>query len=183
MAVFLTADTHFGHKGICRFTEENGKPVRPWDDVDEMNEAMVQYWNETVSTEDKVYVLGDYVINRKFIEVAKRLNGKKCLIKGNHDIFRLREYTPYFYDVRSYHVMNGLILSHIPIHPMELDRFGCNVHGHLHTKRVLKEDGTIDPRYYCVSVEHTNFRPISIEKVIENIKSQGGSVDYKKFGN
>lgn len=183
MAIFLTADTHFGHKGICSFTEENGNPFRPWNDVSRMNEAMIEYWNITVKPGDKVYILGDYVINRKFIDVAKRLNGKKCLVKGNHDIFRLRDYTPYFYDVRSYHVMNGLIFSHIPIHPMELNRFGCNVHGHLHTKRVLEDDGSIDPRYYCVSVEHTNFRPIALDQVIENIKSQGGTVEYNKFGN
>ncbi|MGA1873758.1 MAG: hypothetical protein ACMUHY_08805, partial [Thermoplasmatota archaeon] len=39
----------------------------------------------------------------------------KVLIKGNHDIFKLTDYTKYFRDIRGYHVMNGLILSHIPI--------------------------------------------------------------------
>lgn len=190
-SVFLTSDTHFGHQGICKFTNADGSPVRPWDNPDDMDEEMVKRWNETVKPNDKVYHLGDLVINRKALAIMHRLNGDKVLIKGNHDIFKLDEYTQHFREIRAYHVMNGMILSHIPIHEASLGRFGTNVHGHLHSNRVMKANGfdkktgtvtygnQIDPRYYNVSVEQTDFRPILFEAVVKRIEAEGGTVGFK----
>ena len=193
---FLVSDTHFGHTGVCRFTESDGvTKIRPWTDPDEMDEAMVKMWNETVRPNDKVYHLGDVVINRKALKTLARLNGDKVLIKGNHDIFRMEEYTPYFREIRAYHVLNGLILSHIPVHPESLGRFGTNVHGHLHTNRVKKIVGVNvktgefkystenDVRYHCVCVEQTDFKPISLEDVVKRIEAEGGEVGMKVKGN
>jgi calcineurin-like phosphoesterase family protein len=168
--LFLTADTHFGHWGVCKFLTKEGNKLRPWNTPDEMDEEMIELWNQTVRPNDKVYLLGDYVINRRAIKTASRLNGKKCLIKGNHDIFRLDEYSEHFYDIRGYHILDNMILSHIPIHECQLDRYEYNIHGHLHSNRVLNAEGNIDPRYFCVSVEHTDFRPISFEEVKTIIK-------------
>ena len=185
-SVFLTSDTHFGHTGVCKFTTATGEKLRPWDSADEMDEDMVQKWNETVKPTDKVYHLGDVVINRKSLQIMRRLNGDKVLIKGNHDIFKLTDYTEHFRDIRSYHVMNGLILSHIPVHPSQLERFGCNIHGHLHSNRVMstgfngKVTDTIDPRYFSVCVEQTDFRPILFEEVLKRIEEQGGTVGFKE---
>ena len=183
-AVFLVSDTHFGHTGVCRFLRDDGTKLRPWDDPNEMDEEMVKRWNETVRPNDKVYHLGDVVINRKALKTLERLNGDKVLIKGNHDIFRLDEYTPYFRDIRGYHVMNGMILSHIPMHVESLARFGTNIHGHLHYNRVKeynvdRDEYVIDPRYHCVCVEHTDYRPILFEDVIKRIKEEGGTVGFK----
>jgi calcineurin-like phosphoesterase family protein len=184
--VFLVSDTHFGHAGVCRFMRDDGvTKLRPWDNPEEMDEAMVKLWNETVRPNDKVYHLGDVVINRKALHIMHRLNGDKVLIKGNHDIFRLDEYTPFFRDIRGYHVLNGLILSHIPVHEESLARFGCNIHGHLHSNRVMKEMlhnkgvQVIDPRYFCVCVEQTDFKPIAFEEVMKRIKNEGGEVGFK----
>ena len=190
-AVFLTSDTHFGHTGVCRFTNSDGSKMRPWTDPDEMDEEMVKRWNETVRPKDKVYHLGDVVINRKALKIMSRLNGDKVLIRGNHDIFRDDEYRQYFRELRAYHVMNGMILSHIPIHSESLGRFGTNIHGHLHANRVRKEVETlhefgvrgsrhyIDVRYHCVCVEQTDYRPILFEDVIKRIEAEGGSVGFK----
>ena len=186
-AVFLVSDTHFGHAGVCRFThEDTGVKIRPWDNPDEMDEEMVKRWNETVKPNDKVYHLGDVVINRKCLSIMSRLNGDKVLIRGNHDIFRDDEYRQYFRELRAYHVMNGMILSHIPVHPDSLGRFGTNIHGHLHTGRVKIQDkytrGTWlvnDVRYHCVCVEQTDFRPILFENVIKRIKEEGGEVGFR----
>jgi calcineurin-like phosphoesterase family protein len=189
--VFLTSDTHWGHANICKFTNYDGSPVRPWDDVEEMNEEMIKRWNETVGPKDKVYHLGDVVINRRFLPILDRLNGDKVLIKGNHDIFPLKDYVKYFRDIRAYHVMNGMILSHIPVHKESIARFGTNIHGHTHGNRVMKivgayTDGTpirskdkIDPDYFCVCVEQTDYRPISFEDVLQKIKDQGGQVGFR----
>jgi calcineurin-like phosphoesterase family protein len=185
-SVFLVSDTHFGHAGVCRFTDDTtGEKIRPWTDPHEMDEAMVKMWNETVKPTDKVYHLGDVVINRKALSIMHRLNGDKVLIKGNHDIFKLEDYTLHFRDIRAYHVMNGMILSHIPLHPESKGRFKCNIHGHLHTNRVKfkNEYGVekIDPFYFNVSVEQIGFKPMLFEEVMEKIMEQRNHEPFKTF--
>ena len=178
-AVFLVSDTHFGHAGVCKFLRNDGvTKLRPWDDPAEMDEFMVRAWNERVGPNDKVYHLGDVVINRRAMSTLARLNGDKVLIRGNHDIFRDDEYRQYFRELRAYHVMNGMILSHIPIHEASLGRFGTNIHGHLHANRVMK-DGVVDVRYHCVCVEATDFAPVLFEDVIKRITAEGGSVGFQ----
>ena len=186
-SVFLVSDTHFGHAGVCRFVHPNDPTVklRPWDNPDEMDEEMVRRWNDRVRPTDKVYHLGDVVINRRALPILNRLNGDKVLIRGNHDIFKDEDYTPYFRSLRGYHVMNGMILSHIPIHEASLGRFGVNIHGHLHATRVMRPLATsgrldqIDPRYHCVCVEQTDFAPILFEDVIKRIKEEGGVIGFQ----
>ena len=186
-SVFLVSDTHFGHAGVCRFTHPDDPDVklRPWDNADEMDEEMIRRWNDRVRPSDKVYHLGDVVINRKALKTLHRLNGDKVLIRGNHDIFPDVEYREYFRELRAYHVLNGMILSHIPIHPESLGRFGVNIHGHLHASRVKIEPvgkygiPVIDTRYHCVCVEQTDFAPILFEDVIKRITAEGGSVGFK----
>ena len=185
-AVFLVSDTHFGHAGVCRFTRTDGvTKLRPWTDPDEMDEFMVAAWNERVRPNDKVYHLGDVVINRKALGIMRRLNGDKVLIRGNHDIFRDVEYREHFRELRAYHVMNGMILSHIPIHSESLGRFGVNIHGHLHANRVMlpgfngKITDIVDVRYHCVCVEHTDFAPILFEDVIQRIEAEGGQIGFQ----
>ena len=190
-AVFLVSDTHFGHAGVCRFLRDDGTKLRPWDDPSEMDEEMIIRWNERVRPNDKVYHLGDVVINRKAMSTLARLNGDKVLIRGNHDIFRDDEYRMYFRELRAYHVMNGMILSHIPVHEASLGRFGTNIHGHLHANRVKKARGVdartgttlysdeVDPRYWCACVEQTDYTPILFEDAIKRIEEEGGTVGFK----
>jgi hypothetical protein len=157
-----------------------------------MDEAMVRAWNERVKPTDKVYHLGDVVINRKAMKTLARLNGDKVLIRGNHDIFRDDEYREYFRELRAYHVMNGMILSHIPLHTESLGRFGVNIHGHTHANRVKKIRGVNaktgellysdenDVRYHCVCVEQLpDFAPMLFEDVIKRIEAEGGSVGFR----
>ena len=191
-SVFLVSDTHFGHSGVCSFMRNDGvTKLRPFDNPDEMDEFMVEAWNKKVKPTDKVYHLGDIVINRKALKIMHRLNGDKVLIRGNHDIFRDNEYREYFRELRAYHVMSGMILSHIPLHTASLGRFGTNIHGHTHANRVMKPRGfdvktgeilysnEVDVRYHCVCVEQTDWAPILFEEVIDRIKQEGGTVEFK----
>ena len=189
-ATFLVSDTHFGHVGVCKFThpEDPTVKLRPWDTPEEMDEEMIRRWNDRVRPNDKVYHLGDVVINRKALPTLARLNGDKVLIRGNHDIFRDTEYREYFRELRAYHVLNGMILSHIPVHEASLGRFGVNIHGHLHATRVKKAWGVaartgevlygsqLDVRYHCVCVEQTDFAPILLEDVYKRIEAEGGRI-------
>jgi calcineurin-like phosphoesterase family protein len=164
---WITADTHFGHLGVCKFLRRDGvTKLRPWDNPDEMDEALIKNWNSVVKDEDRVYHLGDVVINRKALHTLYRLNGRKVLVKGNHDIFKLKDYLPFFDDIRAYIVKKTgdgrkVIMSHVPIHPDSLGRFGVNIHGHLHADKID------DKRYLCVSVEHTNFTPIEFGEAVK----------------
>jgi len=185
--IFFIADTHFGHQGVCEFLREDGSKLRHWYSAAEMDEELVKNWNEVVRPCDKVYHLGDVAIKHQALKILERLNGDKVLIKGNHDIHKLRHYTSYFRDIRAYHVMDKIICSHIPVHPDSKGRFVANIHGHTHARRVLlpdtiKIDGAhititkeldkaIDPFYFCVSVEQIDYRPIAYEEIVKQIEN------------
>ncbi len=167
--VWFTSDTHFGHANIVKFTYHDA-PLRPFASVEEMDETLVERWNSVVKPYDRVYHLGDVAMSRRCISTVGRCNGKKILIRGNHDIFKLKDYTPYFEDVRAYKIYpaHGIICSHIPVHERQLGgRFGRNVHGHLHASVIMSDDNRQpDVRYMNVSVERTNYTPISLEEII-----------------
>ncbi len=166
-STFLVADTHFGHWGVCKFLSKDGTTkLRPWADPNVMDKDMVALWNDTVRPNDKVYHLGDVVINRRALPILEQLHGDKVLIKGNHDIFKLHDYTKYFRDIRAYHVMDKFILSHIPVHESQKRRWEGNIHGHLHDRSID------DPWYTCVSVEQINYKPILFEELVYKIRTK-----------
>ena len=125
---------------------------------------MIKNWNSVVGPKDKVYHLGDVVINREALPTLAHLNGDKILVKGNHDIFKLKDYTPYFRDIRAYNIFNNFIMSHIPVHPDSKGRFDGNIHGHMHANKLD------DPWYRCVCVEQINYTPIPVDVVIKEMK-------------
>lgn len=82
MAKYYISDLHLGHDNVLRFDN------RPWNTLDEMHEAIVERWNTTVSKSDDIYILGDAIWNNEIgVDVMRRLNGRKHLIRGNHDRF------------------------------------------------------------------------------------------------
>jgi calcineurin-like phosphoesterase family protein len=168
---WVIADTHFGHQGVCNFIGKDGiTPLRPWDNASEMDGALIQNWNDTVGHNDRVYVLGDVAMVKKNLWPLAVLNGRKVLVKGNHDVEKLNAYRDIFDDVRAYVVKKGLIMSHIPIHPASLSRWQFNIHGHLHDGFVkLPGSDEPDPRYICVSVERTNYRPVDLQTIINRL--------------
>lgn len=169
---WVAADMHWGHQGMCNFLREDGvTKLRPWEYAEEMDEFMVKVWNETVDPRDRVYVLGDVAMAKRQVATMGRCNGRKVLVKGNHDIFDLNTYLPYFDDIRAYVVKKTpqggkLIMSHIPIHEESIGRFGLNIHGHLHSNIVKDANGNPDKRYVCVSMEHIDYKPLSLEDAI-----------------
>ena len=170
---WVTADTHFGHANILNFKRRDGTPLRPFTSLDEMHSVMIKNWNDRVGDSDRVYLLGDIVMNPKWMHILGQLKGRLVLVKGNHDIFDLKDYTQYFDDIRAYVVGkmpqgkgSMYILSHIPVHPDSLTERGwVNIHGHLHYNQVMK-DGRPDPSYKCVSVEHTDYAPVELSEIL-----------------
>lgn len=164
MKTFLIADTHFGHSNILTFKRNDGTPLRDFPDIYTHDEYLIHRWNSVVSAEDKVYHLGDVGFKSfsKLAYILERLNGRKVLIKGNHDGFKLSQYHQYFTDVRGTHQLDKFILSHIPIHPASVERWSANIHGHLHANTLD------DPKYINVSVEQIGYTPIDFEEIRSN---------------
>lgn len=165
MSLFITSDTHFGHTKMLQFTDDAGVRLRPFDSLEHMHDVMVERWNKVVHAKDTVYHLGDVAIPRSGLQVLERLNGRKILIRGNHDIFKLRDYAKYFEDIRGCHYRDGLVFSHIPLHRgcFISERYKGNIHGHLHRYKVKHEE-EIDPLYFNACVEVNNFTPVAWEK-------------------
>ena len=156
--VFLISDTHFGHKNILKF-EHNGKPLRPFSSLTEMHVEIIERWNATVGPQDKVYHLGDVAFTKEGLKIMGLLNGKKRLIRGNHDLFKTRSYLDHFEEIYGVRQINGIWLTHVPMwqEGVEQDRVKLNVHGHLHANVVDH------PKYVNVSVEQINYTPVSID--------------------
>lgn len=87
MTIFFVSDTHFGHENIIRYMN------RPFKDSAEMDEVLIRNWNELVTHEDTVYVLGDFALcpSARAASILRRLSGTKILIEGNHDRGCLRD--------------------------------------------------------------------------------------------
>jgi calcineurin-like phosphoesterase family protein len=165
---WVYSDPHFYHTGICRFTNDDGTKVRPWDDADEMSEELISRYNAVVHPDDRVYLLGDVAFTRKNLDKSlPRLMGRKVLVKGNHDTDKLSYYSQFFDDIRSYVVKKGFVMSHIPLHPDSLSRWGLNIHGHTHGNVMRLSDGSEDLRYYNACVEKTDYAPILLDDILK----------------
>lgn len=173
--IFFASDLHLGHQNICKFQRDDGTPLRPWDDVNEMNECIIENWNRVVKPTDKVYDLGDVVMKRAWLPLVGRLNGKKRLIRGNHDIFNTKEYAEYYDEIYGVRVLEDMILSHYPLHRESINR-ETNVHGHLHYREIP------DGKYFNVSMECIDYKPISLEDLRQQIaakKAKYIELDYE----
>lgn len=152
MKIFLIADPHFGHENIIKYCN------RPFRDVDEMNNTIVKNWNLAVRKEDKVFVLGDFALRRENVsKFGKILNGKKILIKGNHDCYPNSFYIESgFEDVVSYPILyDGFCLfSHEPLALSETTPY-FNFYGHVHNDAKFIDNSTSK----CVSIERLNYSP------------------------
>ena len=187
---WVISDTRFGHTNSWeKFKREDGSPLRPFTSTEEMNETMIERHNAKVKEQDTVYFLGDVVINKKYLELVKRMNGRKILVRGNHDIFKDEDYRAVgFEQIHGVRVwVDKFILSHIPLHPeCVTERFKVNVHGHLHANQIMWGH-EIDPRYLCVSVEHTNYEPLHFDEVQALIDKRWEETGYtgpaKAWGN
>lgn len=196
---FFISDTHNGHEKTCTtFTRSDGSPLRPFASAEEMDEELVRRWNNIVRPQDKVYHLGDVSIKKRNLPLIGRMNGSKRLIRGNHDVFRTKEYLQYFKEVYGVRVfVDDFILSHIPLHPSCITtRFHVNVHGHTHANNI-EIDATVyshfqdcgrptyakksvpDPRYFCVCVEQINYTPIHYDDLKNRIKANNDR--YKMY--
>lgn len=130
---FYIADWHYGHTSALSFDN------RPFKTIGEMNDALVERWNEVVSPGDCVYVLGDmfWCKSSDAVPVLKSLHGEKFLIKGNHDRSNDSSFCKQFVKIDEYmEVSDGerkIVLCHYPIPCFKNHFYGWyHLHGHVH---------------------------------------------------
>jgi len=149
--IFLIADTHFNHLNIIKYCN------RPFLNVEMMNSIMISNWNNTVSNNDIVYILGDFALDKERIKHwTEILNGTKYLVKGNHDDYSNQFYRDCgFKEVYDKPILvDFCLLSHEPLQLNETTPY-FNFYGHIHNDSKFQDNTTSK----CVSVERINYTP------------------------
>lgn len=177
--IWFAADLHLGHKGmIDGFADGRPGPrSHKFASIEQHDEAIVEQINSVVKPQDKLYLLGDIALSKAGLAKITMIQGHKRLIFGNHDQDKAKVYAAYFEKLAGAKVLEGMVLTHIPVHPCALTRrsMQVNVHGHLHDERVMTTKGSVmpyaDPRYQCVSMEQIGYTPIHIDELKANFGS------------
>lgn len=131
---FLTSDLHFFHKTVLQFS----KTSREFNDLDEMHEAYIKMWNDTVKPCDNIIVLGDF--SMKGVEATRnllsKLNGRIIFVEGNHDRKMLKTLGFKSYPYLELRFNTNLVcLMHFPIHCWNGQARGSvHFHGHTHAR-------------------------------------------------
>lgn len=135
MNYWFTSDTHFCHKKVIEYSN------RPFETVEEMDEALILMWNSVVRPNDTVWHLGDFAFAKKdkIIEIAHRLNGHKNLILGNHDreLKKYRYIEGAFESIQNYKELNinneHIVMSHYAMRVWNKSHYGSMMlYGHSH---------------------------------------------------
>lgn len=133
---YIIGDLHFGHANITE------KFRTQFTSMEEHENYIIQQWNSVIKKGgDRVFVLGDAAFSWPGLHKFKLLQGKKFLVRGNHDELPTQAYLCYFEEVYGLVKYKNAWLSHAPMHPDEL-RGLYNVHGHVH-------DATIFGHFPC----------------------------------
>lgn len=175
MAIFLISDCHFNHNRILEY--EN--ITRPFSNIELMNQTLIDNWNQTISNEDIVYILGDFFMGevQKIEPILNSLNYKKAtLVRGNHDtdkrIVIYESLGIEVYDFKQIEYKGILFcMSHYPMWNEEMSKsitkngkrsmIWC--YGHVHSAAPIGyENGS-----YHVGVDTNNLAPVNIEDIYQ----------------
>lgn len=163
--VFFTSDTHFGHKNIIDYCQ------RPFNNADEMDKALIENWNTKVRHTDTIFHLGDVMMKNKAnrVEYLNQLNGKKYLIRGNHD-YKVRQDIEGWVCVRDLLdiVVNdtAITLCHYKMEEWNNKMRGAiQLYGHTHAK-TLGNGSQLD-----VGVDAWNMSPASFDDIMQRLET------------
>jgi calcineurin-like phosphoesterase family protein len=181
--LFFTSDTHFCHTNIIKYCN------RPFNNVEDMNKAIIDNWNQVVPEDGIVFHLGDFALNastKSVQHILHSLNGTKYLLIGNHEKAALskeflRNLWEGIYDIAEIYVKDEeisykeqhIMMCHYPMiswnasHRGSWQLFG-HVHGGLSNKGVINHA----PTQLDVGVDCHDYKPISYQEVKEIITKQ-----------
>ena len=172
MKIYIISDTHFNHKNIIDYCN------RPFKDINEMNNTIIDNWNKYVKKEDIVYHLGDFFLGSKFDlkDIVDRLNGTIYLIRDNHDRLTVKSYEDYGIIVlkNAPIIMDDykIMLSHRPLPDTMIKDGYINIHGHIHQNKLedTYDNNLFDKnKHINVSCDTLRFKPILLEKLLKEM--------------
>lgn len=183
--IFMTSDTHWNHSNILKFCD------RPFKDVEEMNQKLIENWNKKVPHDGLVFHLGDFAWGGGYEgwkKIREQLNGDIILIEGNHDRKNLtttaREELFKFVTWQMLIEIEGrkVLLNHFPFlcyagTYREPKKLVYSLYGHCHSGPNKKGQDiprlvNCFPTQYDVGVDNNNYEPISWYEVNEKIQTQ-----------
>ena len=164
--IWVTSDSHFHHCNILIYEAAN----RQFKDRDEMDNALIQRWNERVGVYDVVFHLGDFAFENvnRIPDFVKKLNGRKFLLLGNHDRYKKVDWIKAGFErvfTQPFLLDGKFVFSHEPL--LEIPDGKVNVYGHVHGSKYFN---TIDPNRICVCVERWNCAPIEYDFIKSQFK-------------
>lgn len=177
MASLFTSDTHYGHTNILKYTHRGVVKGGPFATITDMNEQFIKNWNAVVRPDDQVYHMGDFAFlpSEYAIQIARRLNGKKFLVFGNHDR-KLRKdpaFLKFFIWARDFAEIKindqDITLCHYAMRVWNKSHHGAwQLFGHSH--------GTIpdDPGSLSldVGVDCWDYTPVSLDQITKRMKAK-----------
>ena len=179
---------HIGHRKILEFSGA----WRSGNTIDEHDDILIEKINSVVNKGDQLWILGDCVFGKHNLTRLGDINCEhKKLIMGNHDNYNIREFLPYFEDIKGVTNYKSFFLSHNPLSsPTDLRYAKLNIHGHTHQAQIYpthKQCEWVEPQpeknfTFNVSVEALNGYPISVDAIrhIREMEMMFDVVDYMK---
>ena len=180
--VWITSDTHYSHKNICRgvtnWRTKDGKiPIestRDFNTIEDMNSVIVDNINSKIGPDDTLIHLGDFSFGG-FDKIGQFLDRLVCknihLVLGNHDhhIKNNRENIhDRFLSVQNYLEVNiggaNFVLSHYPLCSWnQLSKGAIQLHGHVHlpTNKKWGNGKRLD-----VGVDGNNYQPYKLSEIV-----------------
>jgi calcineurin-like phosphoesterase family protein len=161
--IFFSADLHLGHKNIIEFCH------RPFDNVEQMDQALIDNINRKIEPADTFYYLGDFTFGSldRVTEYRQRINCKNIhLIKGNHDRLTDKQYQQFFTTVSMLKEIKAdgehITLCHYAMRRWNKSHHGSwHLYGHSHGD--LPDDGLTYS--FDVGVDCTSYQPLSLAEV------------------
>lgn len=175
--IYFITDTHFHHSNIIKYCN------RPFKNINEMNETIINNWNSIVTKDDTIYHLGDFCLSSddEIKSIFNKLNGNKILIRGNHDRKPVKFYEEIGFEVLTHAPIildeYKIMLSHVPLPDAKIKEGYINLHGHIHNKKISDDypKNYSENKHINLSVDVTNYKPISLEE-INKIRSKKNEV-------
>lgn len=186
MNTFFTADTHFGHANIIKYCK------RPFANIVDMNNTIIDNWNRVVGEHDLIYHLGDFCFGREgftFESFRERLKGTIVFIKGNHDKLAWAKRNRFYASYDSYHeiCINGqeITLCHYPLFRWNKSHhFSWMLHGHCHYAIPETRKDAIPLTMGLIldiGVDGNNFTPYSFEEIKAVMNKKRHHIEEKVF--
>lgn len=185
--IWFTSDLHFGHKNVIRFCE------RPFEDIKEMGEKLIENWNQYVKENDVIFVLGDvfwFNDSHSIKKVLSQLNGIIYIIPGNHDDFTsyhrvvdnpsiilCDDIVQVFLESEDNRWCKKIIelwLAHYPLMTWPHRENGAiHLFGHIHStpegREGVDQDLHLHPTQCDVGADYWGYKPVQFEKILEKM--------------